>query len=168
MKPNRKYADSTHLAFLTEEEMRGNTDHTDEKLPKKASCAKGTEWTCAMLEELQSLANNNVFEVFDKPNNRKIIGCRWVFALKSDAHGRVIFHKARAVGKSFPQVKGFYFGVVFSPVVRFESLLHLLGHVAIQDLELVQVDVKTALLHGDFDDELTWSSRRSHRLYLTP
>jgi hypothetical protein len=44
--------------------------------------------------------------------------------------------------------------VVFSPVVRHTSIRVMLAIVVLFDLELEQLDVKTAFLHGDFDKEI--------------
>ena len=48
--------------------------------------------------------------------------------------------------------KGFW--QVFSPVVKMSTLRFLLDVVALEDMELVQLDVKTAFLHGDLEDEI--------------
>jgi hypothetical protein len=42
---------------------------------------------------------------------------------------------------------------VFSPVVKHSSIRALLGIVAMHDLELEQLDVKTTFLHGDLEEE---------------
>jgi hypothetical protein len=42
------------------------------------------EWKTACLEELESLQKRSVFKLTDPPKGRKIIGCRWVFDIKSD------------------------------------------------------------------------------------
>ncbi|MCO5551262.1 hypothetical protein L7F22_004761 [Adiantum nelumboides] len=39
-------------------------------------------------------------------------------------------------------------------VVKMMTLRTVLGLVAIEDMELVQMDVKTAFLHGDLDDDV--------------
>jgi hypothetical protein len=42
------------------------------------------EWKTACLEELESLRKHSVFKLTDPPKGHKIIGCRWVFNIKSD------------------------------------------------------------------------------------
>ncbi|KAG8496528.1 hypothetical protein CXB51_007650 [Gossypium anomalum] len=43
---------------------------------------------------------------------------------------------------------------VFSPVVKHSSIQALLGIVAMHDLELEQLDVKTAFLHGELEEDI--------------
>ena len=56
--------------------------------------------------------------------------------------------------KGFEQREGIDFNEVFSPVVRHTSIRVMLAIVALFDLELEQLDVKTAFLHGDLDEEI--------------
>jgi ATP-binding cassette subfamily B (MDR/TAP) protein 1 len=64
-------------------------------------------------------------------------------------------YKAHIVAKGFRQEYGVVdFDEVFSPVVKMTTLHFLLGVVALEDLELLQLDVKTTFLHGDLDDEI--------------
>ena len=43
---------------------------------------------------------------------------------------------------------------MFSPVVKHSSVRALLGIVAMHDLELEQLDVKTAFLHGELEEDI--------------
>lgn len=71
-----------------------------------------------------------------KPDERKIVNCRWVYALKRNSSGDIIRHKARLAAKGFSQVLCIDFNEEFAPVVRVETLRFLLTKVACQDLEL--------------------------------
>ena len=46
------------------------------------------------------------------------------------------------------------FDEIFSPVVKMKTLCTVLALVAKEDMELVQLDVKTSFLHGDLHDEI--------------
>jgi hypothetical protein len=46
------------------------------------------------------------------------------------------------------------FNEVFSPVVRHSSVRVLLAIVALYDLDLEQLDVKTAFLHGELEETI--------------
>src|SRR5690606_8213872 len=71
----------------------------------KAS-AEWTDWRKAMDEELQSLKDNQVWKVVPKPTNRKIVDCKWVYKVKTDANGNLERYKARLVARGFTQVPG--------------------------------------------------------------
>jgi hypothetical protein len=58
------------------------------------------------------------------------------------------------VVKGFSQKLGIDYNDVFSLVVKHSSICALLGIVAMHDLELEQLDVKTAFLHDDLEDEI--------------
>ncbi|KAG8474632.1 hypothetical protein CXB51_031261 [Gossypium anomalum] len=63
-------------------------------------------------------------------------------------------YKARLVAKGYSQIPGVDFTDVFSPVVKHSSIRALLGIVAMHDLELEQLDVKTAFLHGELEEDI--------------
>jgi len=58
------------------------------------------------------------------------------------------------VVKGFGQKKGIDFEEIFSPVVKMSSIRVVLGLAASLNLEVEQLDVKTAFLHGDLDEEI--------------
>jgi hypothetical protein len=76
-----------------------------------------------------------------------------VYRIKEEAEGRKRF-KTRLVVKGFDQEKGIDFNEIFSPVVKMTTIRTVLGLAAAWDLELEQLDVKTAFLHGDVEEEL--------------
>ncbi|GJX83280.1 putative RNA-directed DNA polymerase [Tanacetum coccineum] len=55
---------------------------------------------------------------------------------------------------TFYQKRGIDFDEIFSPVVKMGSIRVVLGLAASLDLEVEQMDVKTAFLHGDLDKEI--------------
>ncbi|KAH9754532.1 Integrase catalytic domain-containing protein [Citrus sinensis] len=81
-------------------------------------------WTLVMEEEMKSLHQNQTWEL------------------------------TRLVAKGFAQKEGIDYNEVFSPVVKHTSIRILLALVAEYELELAQLDVKTAFLHGDMKQEI--------------
>ena len=63
-------------------------------------------------------------------------------------------YKARLVAKGFRQDYGIDFGEIFSSVVKMTTLRFMLGVVAADNFELIQLDVKTAFLYGDLKEEI--------------
>uniref|UniRef100_A0A2N9J203 Integrase catalytic domain-containing protein n=1 Tax=Fagus sylvatica TaxID=28930 RepID=A0A2N9J203_FAGSY len=113
------------------------------------------KWMEAMVEENESLSKNKTWELTELPKGKKPIGCKWVFKKKeavSEKEGERF--KARLVAKGYSQRHGIDYNEVFSPVVKHTSIRAVLALVADQDLELEQLDVKTAFLHGNLEEEI--------------
>jgi len=108
----------------------------------------------AMKNEMDSMARNKVWELVDRPPQRKSIGNKWVFKIKRRVDGSIDKFKARLVAKGFTQIEGMDYEETFSPVVRFASIRLLLALVAYLDLELFQMNVKTAFLNGNLEEEI--------------
>lgn len=106
------------------------------------------KWKEAMDEEYQSLVKNKVWELVERPKDRKIVQCKWVFTVKNDVNGE-IKHKARLVARGFNQKYGEDFTETFSPVVR-NSTVRLLFALSVNlNLEINHIDVTTAFLNSE-------------------
>lgn len=114
------------------------------------------EWKAAMDREFQSLMKNRTWRKVELPPRHSLIRSRWAYKFKPGYGEREGIYKARFVAKDFSQVPGqdYSEGEIYSPVVKHDSLRVLLSIAASLDLELHQLDVKTAFLYGDLDEEL--------------
>jgi len=106
-----------------------------------------------MQEKIDSLHKNDTDELVKLHEGRKALKNKWVFELKKDGD-KLVKYKASLVVKGFGQKRGINFDEIFSPVVKMSSIRVILTLVASLDLELEQMDVKAAFLHGDFDEEI--------------
>ena len=98
------------------------------------------EWKKAMEDEYSSLIRNNTWELVEKPMNKKLLSCKWVFKIKRDAQGEINRYKARLVVRGCMQKKNIDFTETFSPVVRFETIRILLSLVVSNSWEMQQFD----------------------------
>ena len=56
--------------------------------------------------------------------------------------------------KGFQQHEGIDCIEIFSPVVKLTTIISVLNIVAADDLHLKQLDVNTAFLHGDLEEDI--------------
>ncbi|RVW85181.1 Retrovirus-related Pol polyprotein from transposon TNT 1-94 [Vitis vinifera] len=118
------------------------------------------KWIEAMNEEYKSMQDNKVWELVPLPVGTKPIGCKWIFKTKRDSNGNVERYKARLVAKGFTQKEGIDFKETFSPVSTKDSFRIIMALVAHYDLELHQMDIKTAFLNGDIDETIYMQASR--------
>ena len=118
------------------------------------SSSDQTKWKQAMQTEIKSLKDNKVWDLVELPPGRKTVGSKWVYKLKTGADGKVERYKARLVAQGFTQKFGTDYDETFCPVVRQESLRVLLALSAQYGLKLHQVDVTTAFLNGNLEEEV--------------
>ncbi|CAM8962682.1 unnamed protein product [Rhodiola kirilowii] len=108
-----------------------------------------------MKEEMNSLNENKTMILVDKPENKRIVKCKWFFRIKDGiTDSDPPRYKARLVAKGFTQKEGVDCTEIFSPVVKFKTKRIMLVILAMYDLELDQLDVKTAFLHGVLDETI--------------
>ena len=105
-----------------------------------------------MQEEVRSLLENHTYDFVKLPQGKKALRNKWVYRLKTENNGSQLRYKAQLVVKGFNQKKGIDFEEIFSPVVNMSSIHVALGLAARLNLEVEQLDVKTAFLHGDLEE----------------
>ena len=108
-----------------------------------------SKWLEAMNDEMKSMSSNGVWDLEEIPKGAKIVGCKWVYKIKHDSKENVERSKARLVAKGFTQREGIDYNETFSPVSCKDSFRIIMALVAHYDLELHQMDVKTAFLNED-------------------
>ena len=71
--------------------------------------------------------------------------------IKEEADGSN-HYKARMVVKGFEHEYGIDYTNIFTLVVKLTTIRLVLSFMVVENLELQQMDVKTAFLHGDLDE----------------
>jgi hypothetical protein len=121
---------------------------------KFTEALKDESWVTAMHEELHQFIHNDVWTLVPRPQEQNVIGTKWIFKNKSDAHGTVVRNKARLVAQGYTQVEGVDFDETFAPVARLESIQILLSISSCLQIKLYQMDVKSAFLNEILKEEV--------------
>ncbi len=97
-------------------------------------------WEQPIKDEMDIMRKRSVFTLVPRPSDRKVVGSRWVFAIKFDENGRVLKRKARLVVQGFSQIAGVDFDKTYASVVRLESIRMSAAIAAHLGLRVWQVD----------------------------
>ena len=112
------------------------------------------EWMTAAREELISIVrDNDVWEVADLPAGKKALTTKWLFKLKK-SRGKPDRYKGRLCVRGFEQQQGVDYWETYAPTAKWVTLRLFLSICACLNLHTRQLDVKTAFLYADLDEEI--------------
>jgi Reverse transcriptase (RNA-dependent DNA polymerase) len=127
-------------------------------IPKNYREARASEqwpnWEAAMVEEKTFLDEHNTMSEVPRHADMKVIPVHWIFFVKVGLEGNVIRYKARLVAQGCRHVTGVDVDEVFAPISRFGARRAILCKAAREDLEVHHLDMKTAFLYGDLEEEV--------------
>ena len=127
-------------------------------VPKNLKEAKASEqweyWYQAMVEEKASLDSHDTMPYVERPYGQKVIRVHWIYSAKVDEFGNVTRFKARLVAQGCRQIPGVDVDEVFAPTSSFGARRALLAVAAAKDYEIHQVDIKTAFLNGELEEDV--------------
>jgi hypothetical protein len=107
-----------------------------------------------MKEEFDALLKTSTWDLVDLSACKSVIGCKWVYKIKTRSDGTVDRYKARLVTKGFTQEYGIDYEETFAPVVRLSSVRTLIAVSTSRYWPLFQMDVKNAFLNGELTKEV--------------
>ena len=143
-----------YIVYLQEHEFVFCDDNDPVTFQEVISSSHASEWLAAMQDELVSMSHNSVWDLVELPKGCKPVGCKWVFKTKRSSDGEIERYKARLVAKGYSQREGIDYKETFSPVSTKDSFRVVMALVAHFNLELQQMDVKTAFLNGDLTEDV--------------
>jgi hypothetical protein len=134
--------------------MLTTTDDEPKSISEAVDSIKGKLWRDVVVEEMESLYNNETWDLVELPSGRNPIGSKWVFKKKINVVGQVKKFKDRLVAKGYSQVKRVDFTEIFSSIAKLTSIRVLMSLVVEFDMEIEKMDVKKMFLHGDPKEEI--------------
>jgi len=111
-------------------------------------------WREAMDVEMKSIEKNLTWQLVDLPEGKDAIGLKWVYKTKYNEDGSVQRYKARLVAKGYSQQLDVDFNETFALVVHMETIRTVLALAAQLELQIFQLDVKSAFLNGELKEEV--------------
>ena len=115
------------------------------------------KWRAGMDKEMASCEELKVWDLVPRselPHGANVLPPKWVYKIKTDETGRLTQHKARVTPKGFKQKAGQDYFEVFARTGMYKSMRLGLSLAAKWDHELEQLDVPTAFLNADVEEEV--------------
>lgn len=126
-----------------------------DKLEQAVVCEESSQWGESMRDEIKSILTNKTWKLVPKPNDgSKVIQGRWVYRTKSNADGQIVKYKSRWVVRGFQQEEGHNYTDTFACVVKPMSYKILFSIAAAQNMDIEQMDVKTAFLNSPINEDV--------------
>ena len=120
------------------------------------------KWKEEIKKEVDNMNRRSVWSIIDKkdlPENRKTLGLKWVFKIKSNG-----LFKEILVSQGLLQRAGVDYFDSYSPVMSDVTMRLLLVYGHKMDLSISKLDIEASFLEGEFKEELyinfpmDWSS----------
>ncbi|KAL0368507.1 UNVERIFIED_CONTAM: Retrovirus-related Pol polyprotein from transposon TNT 1-94 [Sesamum calycinum] len=116
--------------------------------------SEAKQWKEAVKSEIDSIVSNGTWVLVDLPPGCTTIGCKWIFKKKLKPDGSIDKFKARLVAKGFKQKERIDYFDTYSSVARLTTIRVLIVLALVYNLSIHQMDVKTAFLYGELEEEI--------------
>jgi hypothetical protein len=139
----------------------GEHPHREPRHHAEAAASPDADhWLRAEAEEMQTHLDNGMWDELapgeTMPDDAEVIGSQWVYALVTNAAGRITRYKARLVARGDRQHDGKSFDKerLWAPTARYETMRGFLAVCAKRGLRMVQRDVAAAYLQGTLTERI--------------
>ncbi|GJX42111.1 putative ribonuclease H-like domain-containing protein, partial [Tanacetum coccineum] len=158
-----KFGESALAGYVHDQQRNNHTDYlhclfacflSQLEPSSVAQALNDPDWVEAMQEEMQQFVNQDVWKLVPLPEGKTAIGTKWILKNKRDARGIVVRNKARLVAQGHRQEEGIDYDEVFAPVARIEAIRLFLAFASYMGFMVFQMDVKSAFLYGEIDEEV--------------
>ncbi|GJW56525.1 retrovirus-related pol polyprotein from transposon TNT 1-94 [Tanacetum coccineum] len=111
-------------------------------------------WSNSIQEKLLQFKRLDVWVLVPPPDNIKPLTLKWLLKNKHNEESMVIRNKTRLVVRWYRQEEGIDFEESFAPVSRMEAIRIFLAYAAHKSFTVLQMEVKTACLHGSLKEDV--------------
>lgn len=132
----------------------------DRRTPAKyAEAVNGSDadmWKSSMKVEIDSLEKMGAWKRVQRSSlhaGTRVMPCKWVYKLKHDEKGRVTQAKSRLTFRGDRQRAGIDYDEVFASTGKYKTMRAGLAITAACDHELEQLDVPSAFLNAELDED---------------
>ena len=101
-----------------------------------------------MKEKLDTLSKNHTWDLVTLPPRKSVVGCKWIYKIKTCIDGSIECYKARLFVKGFIQEYEIDYEETFTPIARISFVRALLAVAVASKWGIFQMDVKNASLMG--------------------
>nr|GFA10073.1 hypothetical protein [Tanacetum cinerariifolium] len=138
-------------------------------IPPEQAESTGSPSSTTLEQDAPSLRNDPLFgmpipkvasdqssstELIPRPDKVMVITLKWIYKVKLDELGGILWNKARLVARGYRQEEGIDFEESFASVARLEAIRIFLAYAAHKNMVVYQMDVKTAFLNGNLREEV--------------
>ena len=107
-----------------------------------------------MEDEHHALDKTHTWDLVTLPHGKILVGCRWIYKIKTKSNGFMNRYKAHLVTRGFTQEYGTDCEETFTPIAHLTSIQSLLTAGVSKHWDMWKMDVKNAFLNGNLHDEV--------------
>jgi Reverse transcriptase (RNA-dependent DNA polymerase) len=159
-------SDHAALVFAVKSGIAQLEQQTPDTYREAMTSPDAIKWRAAMDKEITSCIDKGVWDEIhtrDLPAGANVLPYKWVFKVKIDETGSVTTHKARLTPKGFRQKEGKDYFEVFAPTGMYKTMRFGLSVAAKWDHEIEQMDVPTAFLNADLEEDVYMQMPEGYR-----
>ena len=83
-----------------------------------------------------------------------MVGCKWIYKIKTHINGSIEHYKTHLVAKGFTQEYEIDYEETFTPIAQISFVHALLAIVVASKWDIFQMDVKNIFLNGNLSEEV--------------
>ena len=121
------------------------------------TCVNASQWNAGMKKEVDSCIKQRVWELVPRdklPSGANVLDPKWVYRVKTDENGKIVEYKARITPKGYQQKEGVDYFEVFACTGMYKTMRLGLSLAAKWNHELEQMDVPSAFLFAELEEEV--------------